>query len=115
MKKNQYYIKQGRVLCERKTLVLNEKQTNSICDAINPVSSFCNEKMHLVAVFFEVIGVGEMRKITNRPSSHVPIMVSSMYLLSCFSVLVLGAKNSRAWNEAHPQVGKKDMIFPGHA
>lgn len=31
--KNQYYIKQGRLLCERKTLILNEKQGNSLCAA----------------------------------------------------------------------------------
>lgn len=105
--KNQYYIKQGRVLCERKTLILNEHQTNSICDAISPIFSFCYEKIHLTAVFFEAIGVGEVEKIANGPSSHVLIMVRSTYLLSCFSVLVLEAKNSRAWNKAHHQVGEK--------
>lgn len=66
----------------------------------------------LVAAFFEAIGGGELEKTVYRSSFHGPIMVSPMYLLSCFPVLVLDVEILRTWNKAQHQVGKKGHNFP---
>lgn len=64
--RSHYYIKQGRVLCERKTLVLGEKQSNSVCAA--PFPHFAS----LVPEFLEAIEkVERWRSQTKGPAFRV--------------------------------------------
>lgn len=65
-RKNHYYIKQRRVLCKRKSLVLSNQQSNSICAA-------CYQPHFLLfaAVFFEAIRGGELETMARGPAFMV--------------------------------------------